>query len=338
MVNEAGPIRIGIIGTGKIAQRHILAYRSLRDVDITVWDINPLAAGKTAQDHGVAIAESFEAYLDDPGFDAVDICVPTAYHADFAIRALAAGKDVFCEKPLCVTVKEALRVREAAEAAGRMVMVGYLYRHHPAFQFTKKILDDGVIGNPHFAVFRLGGRGDAAAWKHLQGSAGGAMLEMMVHKVDLALWLLGDFDGARTLIAETLLPTRTIQGETVEATAEDCVLLELRREGLMALCESDLVTAGYMNYVEIVGDQGSIFTSILEFLPTVLHCKQAWGGVYSQGHNFFHFPIVNLFELELGQFVDAVRAGTRSLASLDDSVCVASILEAAARETVKSPG
>jgi predicted dehydrogenase len=151
---------------------------------------------------------------------------------------------------------------------------------------------------------------------------------MMVHKVDLALWLLGDLPTVQTLFSDTLLHWRNISGERVEASAEDCVLLELGRDGLTVLCESDMVTGSYMNYVEIVGRQGSIFTSILEYLPTVLHCKEAWGGVYSQGNNFFHFPVVNLFERELGEFVSAVRRQDRTLQSLEDSMRVARILEA----------
>lgn len=319
-------VKVGILGCGKIAERHILAYRKLQ-AEVVVADVANDAAGRMAEQHGVAFHDHPDEVLCDPSVMAIDICVPTAHHRDVILQALAHDKHVFCEKPLCRTLAEAYEIGEAARASDRVLMVGYLQRFHPAFQLVKEALDEGIIGQPYFALFRVGGRGDHAIWKHRRTSGGGVVLEMMVHKLDQVIWFLGPADRVEVLVYDTLRPVRTIQGQQVEADAEDLVLLEIEVGGVRVLCQGDFVTPSYMDHLEIQGDNGSIFSSLLHFMPTIIHCKER-RGIHNEGSNFYTFPMVNLFERELAHFIETIESGRRdNINCLEESVHVMEIIE-----------
>jgi len=125
---------------------------------------------------------------------------------------------------------------------------------------------------------------------------------------------------------EIILPERTIAGKNIKADAEDFVLARLKADGVRIICESDLISPSYMNYIEIHGDNGSIFTSILHYMPTIVFCKQA-RGIYNQGNNFLQYEAINLFEKELRHFFNAIERTQRNMNSIDDSIKVLEIIE-----------
>lgn len=321
-------ITVGVIGCGRIAERHVDAYRKLEGVRVIVADQDQAAADRLAGSQQVESAASPARLLDHSAVDAIDVCVPTKAHAEIVLAALAQGKHVFCEKPLCETREQAEAIAVAQECARRRVMVGYLYRFHPAFQFAKQVLEDQIIGAPYFGLFRLGGRGSHRAWKHTAETGGGATLEMMVHNLDLIQWLLGPAGDVRVLGRDTFLPNRAIDGRSVQVDAEDYVLaeLQLRQGGVRVLCESDLVTPSYMNYVEIQGENGTLFSSILHYLPTVVYCREP-RGVFNLGNNLRQFQPVNLFERELGHFIQTLRSEAPPVNGVSDSIEVMGLVD-----------
>ncbi len=316
---------IGIIGCGKIAERHVLAYRKL-PVKIIVADAAPDAARKLASTYHIEYRNHPEEILSDPAITATDICVPTAFHREMIIRSLESGKHVFCEKPLCANLWEAKEIQEAASKSGRVLMVGFLQRFHPAFEVVKEALSAGAIGNPYFSLFRVGGRGDAAAWKHQRAAGGGVVLEMLVHKLDQIVWFFGPPDRVDVLVGETVRPLRTVQGEKVHADAEDLIVLDMQAGDTRIICEADFITPSYMDHMEIQGENGSIFSSLLHFMPTIVHCTER-RGIYNQGSNFQNFPMVNLFERELAHFLDVIENNIEMKSSLQDSIYVTKIIE-----------
>jgi predicted dehydrogenase len=321
-------MRIAVVGCGKIAERHLHAYRSVPGVKLTVTDIVPRGAD-VARAYGAAWVEGPEALVRSDAVDAVDICTPTPSHAGFIAAALESGKHVFCEKPLARNMREAEAIRDLAARSGSVLMVGYLYRFHPAFRYVRDLLESGALGRVHLATFRLGGRGSHKAWKHRTEAGGGAGNEMLVHMLDLAVWYFGEPHDVRNLWTETLIPTRRIEGADVQADAEDVILLRLQMpDDVTVLCESDLVTPGYMNHVEIQGANGSVFTSILSHLPTTLFLREGAAG-HAQGSHTLTFPEVDLFALELQHFVQACEHGGDRLNSLEDSLRMMALVDEA---------
>ncbi len=318
-------VKVGVIGCGRIAERHVEAYRRL-GASVVVADHVPELAQRLAERFGVDLACRPEHLLGDERTEVIDVCVPTPAHAALVKEGLAAGKHVFCEKPLCSSLAEAEDIERAQQRSGKQVMVGYLYRFHPAYQYAKDILSEGAIGDPHLGIFRLGGRGSTRAWKHEARAGGGATLEMLVHMLDIAQWLLGPLSNPELLVRKVLLPHRRIAGDQVNATAEDYVVARFTGGSAEVLCEADLATPSYVNLAEIHGDNGSLLTSIQAHLPTVLYCSQA-RGIHDIGNDIRHFPPVNLFELELKHFLDTVQSGETSADSVEDSKRLVSLIQ-----------
>jgi len=316
-------VKIGIIGCGRIGTRHLDAYQKLGDVHVVVADECETAAKALAGFPGVAAVAVDD--LLDVDLDALDVCVPSPVHMPWILAGLARGLNVFCEKPLCLSYSDAAQIRDAAMSAQRNVVVGYLYRYHPAFQFMKEIIDDGVIGRPHLAVARLGGRGSHQPWKH-DVDGGGVIFEMMVHMLDLVGWLLGPLENGQLLHHELLLPVRTINGQAHQALAPDCAVVSLEAGGVRAICQSDLVTTSFMNYVEVHGDNGSVTGSILDSMPTMVYCNEP-RGLFDRGHNSRTVEPTNLFVKELGEFIRTVACGRFDPAPLTASVDLARFVD-----------
>jgi predicted dehydrogenase len=316
-------MRVGIVGCGRIGARHLDAYQKIGGVDVLVADEFEAAAKALASSPrvtAVALDDLLETEL-----DALDVCVPSYAHHSWIMAGLEHGLHVFCEKPLCLSHSDAVQIRAAALSARRNVVVGYLYRHHPAFQFMKEAIRDGIIGNPHLALARLGGRGSHQPWKH-DIIGGGAVFEMMVHMLDLMEWLLGPLEDGALLHQELLLPIRQINGEAQQARAPDVAVASLQAGGVRAICQSDLVTPSFMNYVEVQGDNGSASASIVDLMPTMVYCNEP-RGLFDRGHNHRQFEPVNLFVKELDEFIKTVAAGRFDIVSLEASVNLAQFVD-----------
>lgn len=320
--------KIGVFGCGKIAEKHLAAYSRIDGVEVVATDL--LAAGEeVAATYGAGWCADPDALLSDDSLDAIDVCVPTPAHAPLILPALESGKHVFCEKPLASNLAEAEAIQEAASRAGRHVMVGYLYRFHPGYRLVKAAIDAGTIGEPYLGFFRLGGRGSHRPWKHRADAGGGAANEMLVHALDMILWCFGRPREVEVLTRETVLSSRVIGGEQVPTDAEDFLLLRLEMDnGARVFCQSDLITPAYMNHFEVSGENGTLFTSIMGFMPTFVFCREGRNG-QEQGHNFHTIDGSDLFLHEMGHFVDCIRNGTSTqLNTIEESLEVMRVMEA----------
>lgn len=292
-------IRIGVIGCGKIAEKHLEAYNMLEDIDVTVAD-NVEKLSNVAESFGVKWSNSIDRLIEQS--DAIDICTPTPSHFMYLAKALTLHKHIFVEKPMTATLDEARSIEEMARNAKTVAMVGHPYRFHPRYQFVRKALRERIIGKPYLAVFRIGGRGEHKAWKHLKETGGGAANEMLVHMLDITQWLLGDIlvEDSYTGI---ILPNRTVEGKEITIDTEDIVVIRLKANGTTVIGQADLITPAYTNYIDIQGDKGSLFTSAVECLPTVLYLKDG------NKTDIKQFPKVNWFKEELGYWLDCIRRG-----------------------------
>ncbi|HEX2191942.1 MAG TPA: Gfo/Idh/MocA family oxidoreductase [Acidimicrobiales bacterium] len=317
-------MKVGVVGCGRIGTRHVDAYRQLGGVDLVVADDDPARAKTVAERWDVPVVPP--EHLLDEDLDAVDVCVPSVAHQEWIVAALGSGRHVFCEKPLCLSHAEGVAIRAAAVRSRRSVVVGYLYRHHPAFRFAKETIDHGIIGDPYFALARLGGRGSHRPWKHDDRTGGGVVFEMMVHMLDLLSWVLGPLDDGRVVYEDLLLPQRVIDGEAVSVSASDCAVVTCRAGGVRSICQSDLVTPSFMNHVEVQGSNGSLVASILDFLPTVVYCNEP-RVLFDRGHNYRQFGPTNLFVKELGSFLDLVRSDAFEEWSLLESLELARFVD-----------
>ena len=158
-----------------------------------VCDLVEGAASSFGSELGVPWTTSIEEVLANPEISAVIVATPNFTHADVVVQAAQAGKHVFCEKPLALSVADCDRMIAATDSAGVALCVGQVLRYYPVFTQIKSLLDAGTIGQP-FAVriSRLGGWGETQPWRQRRESCGGPLFEINAHELDYMRYLLGE--------------------------------------------------------------------------------------------------------------------------------------------------
>ena len=197
---ENKKIKIAIIGCGGIAKgAHLSAYKensSMFDV-VAACDIIPERAEKFAADNGIpAFFTDYRDVLKLKDLDAVDICTPNYLHSIIAIDALNAGLHVLCEKPDAKTADEAMKMKAAAEKAGKTLMVIRNNRFITPTIFMKKYIEDGGLGKIYAARCgwqrRRGIPGKGGWFTTKEQSGGGPLIDLGVHMIDVTIWLMGN--------------------------------------------------------------------------------------------------------------------------------------------------
>lgn len=189
MPQAQGPVRVALIGSGRMGAFHgeTLAHRLPGAVLAAVADPAPGAAQRLASTLGAPkfFTDSAEAFA-DPEIDAVVIAAPARFHADLAVGAAAAGKGVFCEKPMAVTLADADRVVNGARAAGVVLQVGFNRRFAADWAAARALLDDGRLGTPRLlrSVTRDPGGFDPA-----RVAPNTIFLETLIHDFDALRFL-----------------------------------------------------------------------------------------------------------------------------------------------------
>jgi predicted dehydrogenase len=188
---------VGIIGCGGIARaRHMPGYQRLEEVAIhAVADINAEAARQAADQFSVPhVFSDYRELLAMGEINAVSICTPNALHKEQTVAALRAGKHVLVEKPMAVNAAEAKAMVAAAKRADRKLMVGLHQRFTSGAQALKRAVDSGALGDIYFAEAAATRRRGIPGWgvfTQKNKSGGGALVDIGVHILDLALYLMG---------------------------------------------------------------------------------------------------------------------------------------------------
>ena len=189
-------IGIGVIGAGNIAQNaHLPSYLKRGDCKLeSVYDIKEGRGAEAAAKFGIPhVADSLDELLANPKVDAVSVCTWNNAHAVSAIAACKAGKHVLCEKPMAMTVDEAEQMRKAADASGKVFLMGFVNRFRPDVAVLRTLLDEGRFGDIYYARSScLRRRGTPLGWfTDMKKAGGGAVIDIGVHMLDLTWYLLG---------------------------------------------------------------------------------------------------------------------------------------------------
>jgi myo-inositol 2-dehydrogenase/D-chiro-inositol 1-dehydrogenase len=181
-----GALRVGIIGTGGISRAHAPGW---------------IGAGAELHAHSLEgvqrFAEQFGAEIHDDlddllaEVDVVDVCTPTPEHPAIVHRALDAGCDVVCEKPLALRAEDARALVEHAERAGRMLFPAHVVRYFPQYAAAKRAIDAGSIGTPAVLRFERSGAMPTQPWFADETRSGGIVMDQMIHDIDQAIWMAG---------------------------------------------------------------------------------------------------------------------------------------------------
>jgi len=195
----ASKLQVGIIGTGMIAvQAHIPGWKEqASEADIAgIADVLEDRAKSVADREGIARAYGdWRKMLKELQLDVVIVCTPNSYHAEQTIASLQAGAHVLCEKPAATSHKEAVAMFDAAAKAGKHLFIGQSGRFLHRARAAKEIVDAGRLGEMYFAETTGMRRRGIPKWGQFhmkQHSAGGPVLDLGVHAIDMLYWLMGN--------------------------------------------------------------------------------------------------------------------------------------------------
>ena len=189
-------LRVGVIGLG-IGKWHLDSYLQVpRATVAAICDMNPERLHEAAAKYtGTETFTDAEEMMATGKLDAVSICVPNALHAPLTIAALNHGLHVLCEKPMAMSVAEGETMLAAARKSGKNLMVNFSYRFSPMSYALKAQVDAGVLGDIYFGRtvwHRHRGFPQFGSWFGQRAmSGGGPLIDLGVHRLDLALWLMG---------------------------------------------------------------------------------------------------------------------------------------------------
>ncbi|HWO76625.1 MAG TPA: Gfo/Idh/MocA family oxidoreductase [Bacillus sp. (in: firmicutes)] len=188
-------LKVGVIGVGSISKYHIEPYLANQQAELVAFcDINEKRLEEKGAQYGVSqLYRDYRELLKNEEINAVSICTWNHSHAEIAIAALEAGKHVLVEKPLCVSVDEAMAVQDAVQRSGKILQVGFVRRHGDNAKLLKTFIDQGDLGEIYYAkascLRRLGNPG---GWfSDLSKSGGGPLIDLGVHMIDICWYLMG---------------------------------------------------------------------------------------------------------------------------------------------------
>lgn len=268
-------IGVGLIGTGYMGKCHALAWNGVKPVFgdvprprlVCLAEASAEFAAQRAGEFGFEKSTGdWRALIADPEVEVVSVTTPNAFHAEMAIAALEAGKHVWCEKPMAVSLADADRMETAARASGKITALGYNYIQNPVIRHIGKLLAEGVIGEVNHVRFEMDEdfMADPEApftWKSEAASGYGALDDFGVHPLSLIHVLFG---GVARVMAQLSKPhpDRPLSGggrRAVETFDVASILFELSSgaSGVMALNRSAWGRKGRIA-LQIFGSKGAI--------------------------------------------------------------------------------
>ncbi len=315
-------MRVGLVGAGFMGGVHLNAYAGIPEVEVVgVADGRIEAAVSGAKSVGARPYASYEELVTAEDVEVVDVCLPTAFHKDLALRAAAEGRHVILEKPIARTIEDAEGILEAFSGDGPRLFVGHVVRFFPEYVGIKEKIEAGDLGTvgvvrtSRRSPFLLGWNDWYADWR----VSGGVLLDLVIHDFDFLRWALGEVERvyARGMLGR-------------EYNRLDYVLVTLRFEsGAIAHVEGHWGYPGPFNYsIEVAGTSALLTVDSTE--PSLLE-------LISEASAQDEVPDLasgkSPYEKELEHFVHCIESGEEPIVRARDA-CEALRISLAATESV----
>jgi predicted dehydrogenase len=369
-------IGIGVVGFGWMGRAHarstqripsLFPERSFEPELVVVSDPVADRAAEAVRSFGFGAAVAdWREVVEHPDVDVIVVCAPNMLHVAVCEAAAAAGKHVFCEKPVGGTPAETARIARAAREAGVVSGVGYNYRWAPLVRYTKELVDDGRLGeitNYRGRFFSMYGSDPLGllTWRYRQEEAGyGASTDLLSHALDLAAMLVGPITTvvgtAETFIRRRPLPRggddvhygRGEPGDPAgEVTNEDyCAALAVFASGARGTFEASRALVGPQSQMafDLHGTKGAVswnFETMNELRVFLADGPGGYTTVYSGDRFPYHGRFVpgtanaigyeDLKVIEDYEFLSSVAAGRAHRPGFDDALEVVRIQSALIR-------
>jgi len=295
-------VKIAVIGTGRMGSVHVRNIaRLIPGADlVAVCDIRLEVAQAVADEHGIQrVVKDYHALLDDPDIEAILIASSTDTHAFIMKDVAAAGKHIFCEKPLALELDKIDEALQEVEKAGVKLQVGFNRRFDKSFQRVKEIVVSGEIGRP--CILRITNRDpDFPAMEFLRVS-GGIFLDLAIHDFDMVRFQLGDvvevYAAGGVLIEPKLKEFNDID--------TDVVILKFANGAVGTIDNSRKAVYGYDQRLEVFCSNGTALANNEAETVTVKGNRE--GFLSAKPPYFFMQRYAPCYVEEVRQFIECVR-------------------------------
>lgn len=323
-----GRVRIAIIGTGGISHPHakgIMAHRDKAECTALCDVSEDNLKARSEQLGGVkALFNDWRKMLAaaDDEIDAVDICLPHHLHAPAILDAVAAGKHIICEKPMCMNLKEADKIAAAVKRSGITYMSAHNQLFMPVVQEAKKMIESGQLGKIRWLrsqdCFEASVAGFKGKWRaKLKFQGGGELIDTGYHPTYRLLYLAGaKVVGVRGSMGRYL---QEIEGEDTAS-----VQVRFANGAIGEILTSWAFNNPYGSHqIHVIGEKGQIFGSGSE----LYHLPAGFSEPCLK-----RFPETNTFTAQMEHFVNCLKNGTRPLHSVEEGRAVLEIILKAAED------
>lgn len=295
-------INIGILGCGRIGQVHGATLRGMTNARAAaVADAMPAAAEALAASTAAKVMDA-DAMINDPGIDAVIIGTPTTTHYDLIHAAAAAGKAIFCEKPIDLSVERIQDCLAVVENAGVPFMTAFNRRFDPNFAHLQRQIMDQTIGNVELVTILS--RDPSPPPIGYIKTSGGIFRDMMIHDFDMARFLLGEEPVELTAAGSCLVDDAIGEAGDLDTAV---VTLKTASGKLCQISNSRRATYGYDQRIEVHGSTGMLRAD--NMLETTVELSNASGMCKSPTQPFFLERYAAAYRAEMVHFVDALEQG-----------------------------
>ena len=337
-------MKVAVIGCGTIANSaHIPAYMANPDAEIKYFcDILPHKAEAAVEKYGCGTAVvDYHDVLADPEIEAVSVCTPNKEHSRISIDALAAGKNVLCEKPAARTYAEALAMQEAQHKSGKVLNIGVVNRFNGAVNKVREMIQRGDLGEVYhvYVCFRahrsIPGLGGAFTTKAIAG--GGVLIDWGVHYLDIVMYCTGD-PKAKTVTCNAYsklgvdMPNYVYEGMWAEDTKD-----------LNGTYDVDDFVTGFVRtdgpsisfngaWAQNIG----IGESYIDFIGTKAGIRLNYGGDFTVWSTCCgslcsfkpKFRQIQPFQNEIDSFIRCIRSGEKLPSHIDTVIVTAKMMQA----------
>jgi len=320
--------RFALLGAGRIGKVHARAVAANPDSElVAVADAYPEAAEAIARQYGCS-TRTIDAIERADDLDAVVICTPTDTHADLIERFARAGKAIFCEKPIDLSVPRVKACLKVIEETGARLMVGFNRRFDPHFMALRRAIDAGSIGKVE--MVNITSRDPGPPPYEYIGRSGGIFRDMTIHDFDMARFLLGEELVSVTAAASVLVDDKI--GELGDFDSVS-VILETASGRQCVISNSRRATYGYDQRIEVLGSKG--MASAENQRPVLIEIANAQGFTRPPLHDFFMTRYIEAYANEIAAFVACLKVGAQPAPGGRDGLIALAMADAALRSVAE---
>lgn len=312
--------KIGIIGCGRQAPKHIIGYLENGIKDIFLFDVIESRARELASEYNLQFKK-----IDDlvalPDIGIYSICTPPKTHDKLIETLINNNKHILCEKPLSLNLDNLFKFEHLSNEKGLTVMGGYIYKFSPSHIEMKEFIEANQ-NQVQSAYLRIASPGIKNAWQFSKNKGGGAINELFVHMLDLANWYFGQIENIEGIDIQTYRPDRESMIDKNDLLAEDFITVKARnKSGVSITIEADMISNDFVQYVNISGPGLMGFCSIQPNLPLILRQSEKKYDICE------YKEFKNLHTSQINYFLNCIdKIATHSQSTISESIDICKFL------------